>query len=88
MLEKRIGRRSSRTAIVTALTRAVANKEFNNEIFGPDYLDRDGWHKKRAGKTSPFSFSHPICQSETLILKRVQDDINWFRGIKTSFVSV
>jgi hypothetical protein len=42
MLEKRIERRSSRSAIVTALTRAVANKEFNNGIFGPDYLARDG----------------------------------------------
>ncbi len=38
MLVKGIDRRSSRTAISTALSRAIAKKDFDNEILGLDYL--------------------------------------------------
>jgi hypothetical protein len=38
MSKKGVEQKPSETAIVAALHRAIANKEFKNERFGPDYL--------------------------------------------------
>ncbi|GAG61826.1 unnamed protein product [marine sediment metagenome] len=38
MSKKGVEQKPSKTAMIAALHRAVANKEFKNERFGPDYL--------------------------------------------------
>jgi len=38
MNKKEVEQRPSETALFTALRRTIANKEYNNEKFGPDYL--------------------------------------------------
>lgn len=38
MAKKGVDKKHSETAIFGALHRAIANKEFNNERFGPDFL--------------------------------------------------
>jgi len=38
MIEKGVDQKPSETALFAALRRAIAHKDFGNEIFGPDYL--------------------------------------------------